>query len=70
MAKHKSVKWMLENPSLIEPLDIANYAVMNSSDNDREKTTKIIELIIAYSKTIEIIEANEPKYRDPEDFDF
>lgn len=50
--KHKSVKMMMANPHSIDATDIANYAVMNTTDNDNIKTTNIVELIIAYSGTL------------------
>lgn len=42
--KHRLVKDMLKDKNLLAE-DIAQYAVMNSSDNDHVKTANIIDLI-------------------------
>lgn len=50
--KHRPVKNMLNNPDSIDATHIADYAIFNTSDNDSVKSINIVNLIIAYTKSI------------------
>lgn len=43
---------MLGSPDTIMAEHIADYAIFNTSDNDAKKSINIIELIIAYAKSL------------------
>jgi len=43
--KHRDYQEMMDNPLTVQPEDIAQYAVMNSDENDRNKYQQICDLI-------------------------